>query len=97
MESFRPLVNAVNLDANLPVLNVILPVGISFYMFQSLSYTLDVFSGHLRPEKSPGVAGIPPTRVSDKRAFSPAFFEEFIMSGENRKFGGSPLELRPTT
>jgi alginate O-acetyltransferase complex protein AlgI len=33
----------VGLHASLPVLNVILPVGISFYTFQELSYTIDVY------------------------------------------------------
>ncbi len=30
-------------------LNIILPVGISFYTFQSLSYTIDIFKRRLRP------------------------------------------------
>lgn len=33
-------------------LEVVLPVGISFYTFQSLSYTLDVYRGHLPAERS---------------------------------------------
>jgi alginate O-acetyltransferase complex protein AlgI len=33
------------------VLNIILPVGISFYTFQSLSYTIDVYRGKLKPAK----------------------------------------------
>lgn len=40
----------VNLD--MLHLNIILPVGISFYTFQSLSYTFDVYRGKLKPEKS---------------------------------------------
>tara|TARA_B110000503_G_scaffold142338_1_gene238807 strand:- start:13194 stop:14648 length:1455 start_codon:yes stop_codon:yes gene_type:complete len=32
-------------------LNIILPVGISFYTFQTLSYTIDVFKGKLEPTK----------------------------------------------
>ena len=32
-------------------LNVILPVGISFYTFQTMSYSLDVFHGKLKPTK----------------------------------------------
>lgn len=32
-------------------LNVILPVGISFYTFQTLSYTIDVYKGKLKPTK----------------------------------------------
>jgi alginate O-acetyltransferase complex protein AlgI len=33
-------------------LNVLLPVGISFYTFQTLSYTIDVYRGKLKPEPS---------------------------------------------
>lgn len=33
-------------------LNVILPLGISFYTFQTISYTVDVYRGHLVPEKN---------------------------------------------
>lgn len=33
-------------------LRVILPVGISFYTFQTLSYTIDVYRGTLKPAKS---------------------------------------------
>ena len=33
-------------------LNILLPVGISFYTFQSLSYTIDVYRGKLPAEKS---------------------------------------------
>ncbi len=36
----------------LPILRVILPVGISFYTFQSLSYTIDVYRRQILPEKS---------------------------------------------
>jgi D-alanyl-lipoteichoic acid acyltransferase DltB (MBOAT superfamily) len=39
---------------NVPVvyLNVILPVGISFYTFQSLSYTIDIYRGKLEPARN---------------------------------------------
>ena len=33
------------------LLNIILPVGISFYTFQALSYTIDVYRGKLAPTK----------------------------------------------
>ena len=32
-------------------LNIILPVGISFYTFQTMSYTIDIFKGKLKPTK----------------------------------------------
>lgn len=31
---------------------LILPIGISFYTFESLSYTIDVYKGHLKPTKN---------------------------------------------
>ncbi len=37
---------------NVATLNIILPVGISFYTFQSLSYTLDVHRGNVKMETS---------------------------------------------
>ncbi|MGE0791385.1 MAG: MBOAT family protein [Sandaracinaceae bacterium] len=36
-----------------PVLDFLLPVGISFYTFQTISYTVDVYRGRLEPVKSP--------------------------------------------
>ncbi|WP_339909326.1 MBOAT family O-acyltransferase [Symmachiella dynata] len=39
------------LQADLPVLAIILPVGISFYTFQTLSYTIDVYNNELAPER----------------------------------------------
>jgi len=35
-----------------PTLNIVLPVGISFYTFQSLSYTIDVYRGRLEPRRN---------------------------------------------
>ncbi len=37
---------------SIPMLDVILPVGISFYTFQSMSYTIDIYRGDLEPRKS---------------------------------------------
>ncbi|MHB1460573.1 MAG: MBOAT family O-acyltransferase [Armatimonadota bacterium] len=37
------------INSQLPVYNLILPVGISFYTFESLSYTVDVYKEHIKP------------------------------------------------
>jgi alginate O-acetyltransferase complex protein AlgI len=37
---------------NIQPLKLILPVGISFYTFENLSYTIDVYKGHFKPVKS---------------------------------------------
>ena len=43
---------AVGLTYHPPHLDILLPVGISFYTFQTLSYTIDVYRGQLKPERS---------------------------------------------
>lgn len=43
-----------NLFRPLPLMNVLLPVGISFYTFQTLSYTIDVYYGRQKAEKHLG-------------------------------------------
>ena len=39
-------------DVDIPLLDVLLPVGISFYTFQTLSYAIDVYRRQLEPTKS---------------------------------------------
>lgn len=43
----------VTLRTGLPPFVMILPVGISFYTFQSMSYTIDIYKGHLEPTRNP--------------------------------------------
>lgn len=38
-----------------PLLRMMLPVGISFYTFQTLSYTIDIYQGKIEAEKHPGI------------------------------------------
>lgn len=47
--------NALGIQANPVLLQVLLPVGISFYTFQSMSYTIDVYRGHIKPERHFGI------------------------------------------
>ena len=47
------LSNLNALGANLPLLGLALPVGISFYTFQILSYTVDVYRGEVTAQKNP--------------------------------------------
>jgi len=41
----------LGIEADLPLLHLVLPLGISFYTFQSLSYTIDIYRGQCRPAK----------------------------------------------
>jgi len=45
------LLSQLNVYFNYSSLNIILPVGISFYTFQNLSYTIDIHKGKLKPTK----------------------------------------------
>ena len=49
---FNILGNMIDLSSEIPILNLALPIGISFYTFQSLSYIIDIYRGHLTPTKS---------------------------------------------
>ncbi len=40
------------LHISMPVMNIILPIGISFYTFQALSYTIDVYRGNTEVQRS---------------------------------------------
>ncbi len=40
------------IDVQVPAANLILPIGISFYTFQSMSYTIDAYRGLLKPTRN---------------------------------------------
>ncbi len=51
-DSAAALLAALGFQPHLPVLRVVLPVGISFYTFQTMSYTIDVYRRNLAPTRS---------------------------------------------
>ncbi|OFY68287.1 MAG: hypothetical protein A2V64_07880, partial [Bacteroidetes bacterium RBG_13_43_22] len=76
------------LGTSFDISNIILPVGISFFTFQSLSYTFDVFRGRLEPVKNiadfgfyvsffPQLVAGPIVRASE---FIPQLYKEFSLS-----------------
>ncbi|HNT89962.1 MAG TPA: MBOAT family O-acyltransferase, partial [Candidatus Hydrogenedentes bacterium] len=52
LDNFVLLTNAVGVDFHPARPSIVLPVGISFYTFQTLSYTLDVYRGATKPSRS---------------------------------------------
>ena len=52
VDNVHAVLAAAGADVALPTLRVLLPVGISFYTFQAMSYTVDVFRGELRARRS---------------------------------------------
>jgi D-alanyl-lipoteichoic acid acyltransferase DltB (MBOAT superfamily) len=100
--SFAEMLTSFGLHANVNTLGIILPVGISFYTFQSMSYTIDVYRKHLVPERDfiryatfvafwPQLVAGPIVRASD---FLPQFQKdhefhwERIISGTGRILWG---------
>jgi alginate O-acetyltransferase complex protein AlgI len=53
-ESLNAIAGGVGVSAQmLPLLHVALPIGVSFYTFESMSYAIDVYRGDARPLRNP--------------------------------------------
>ena len=53
IENINAVLEAFHIELLNPEFDVLLPVGISFYTFQALSYTMDVYRGEIYAEKNP--------------------------------------------
>ncbi|MCF0201850.1 MAG: MBOAT family protein [Bacteroidaceae bacterium] len=51
-ESVTTLLTSTGVKMDVPGLNVLLPVGISFYIFQALGYSIDVYRGQIQAERN---------------------------------------------
>jgi D-alanyl-lipoteichoic acid acyltransferase DltB (MBOAT superfamily) len=51
-ENITALMQLFGVQLHIPEMNVLLPVGISFYIFQALGYSIDVYRGDVEPEKN---------------------------------------------
>lgn len=49
LDNFERLAMFAGISYQAPALDIVLPVGISFYTFQSLSYTIDIYRGEMDP------------------------------------------------
>ena len=52
VNSAASVLAAIGLHPNIPLLQVILPIGISFYTFQTMTYTIDIYRDKLQPTKN---------------------------------------------
>lgn len=50
-ENISSLMGLIGIRFSFPALDVLLPVGISFYIFQALGYSIDVYRGDIEAEK----------------------------------------------
>lgn len=53
LQTIQDIADAATLGVQVPMLKLLLPVGISFYTFQTMSYTIDIYRGEIEPIKSP--------------------------------------------
>ena len=96
---FSDNVNAVLrfflIPASLPALNIILPIGISFYTFQTMSYTIEVYRGNIPAEKHLGYFALFVTYfpqlvagpIETPQALLPQLREEHTFSYESAVYG----------
>ena len=52
VDSFVDVMSSFGFDLSVEPLRIILPVGISFYTFQTMSYSIDIYRNNLKPTKS---------------------------------------------
>lgn len=52
LQSFSELISLIGIHYQAPQFNILLPIGISFYTFQTLSYTIDIYRRKLAPTNS---------------------------------------------
>lgn len=99
--SFVDLVNALGGSFSPPELDIVLPIGISFYTFHALSYTIDCYRGRLVPNQSfsdfalyvgffPQLVAGPIVRASN---FMPQLLRQPLVSRDHWGWGGVLLLL----
>lgn len=52
IEEFSKIISLIGLQPSIHTLNIILPLGISFYTFQTMSYCIDIYNKKANPAKS---------------------------------------------
>lgn len=52
-QSLQQLLSQFGVELSIIDWQIVLPVGISFYTFQTMSYTIDVYRGTIEPERDP--------------------------------------------
>ncbi len=54
-QNINTVIGTVNQTGKIPLLNILLPIGLSFHTFQAMSYTIEVYRGNQQPEKHFGI------------------------------------------
>jgi alginate O-acetyltransferase complex protein AlgI len=54
-DNVNTIIHSFNQHGNIPLLNIVLPIGLSFHTFQAMSYTIEVYKGNTPPERHFGI------------------------------------------
>jgi alginate O-acetyltransferase complex protein AlgI len=106
-ENLNLLFEELGASTRLPYWQIILPFGISFYTFETISYTMDVYRGHMKAEKQfityglfvaffPKLVAGPIQRASElveQLKKRPSFRWEFLSEGLKRMLQGLFLKV----
>ena len=101
LDNFAALMAALGIDYHAPKLDIVLPVGISFYTFATMSYTLDIFLRRAKPAGNfldyalfvtffPHLVAGPIMRPTE---LVPQFAEARRASGDQLRFGLALMTL----
>jgi len=74
--SMDQIFQSIGWNIVLPQWKLLLPLGISFYTFQVISYVVDVYRGKIKPEKHLGIFAL-------FVCFSPRSFQGLLSGGTN--------------
>lgn len=55
VDNINVVMSTLHTTGRIPMLNIILPIGLSFHTFQAMSYTIEVYRGNQKPEKHFGI------------------------------------------
>ncbi len=89
------LFDSLHIFYHIPKLKILLPVGISFYTFQTLSYTIDVYKGEIKPEKHLGIFAVYVSffpqlvagPIERAKNLLPQFREKFVLNYNDIRYG----------
>ncbi|MBX7093080.1 MAG: MBOAT family protein [Flavobacteriales bacterium] len=58
LEQINSILRISGFEHQLPLWNLILPIGLSFHTFQSISYTIEIYRGNVCPERHLGIYAV---------------------------------------
>ena len=95
IDSFNTALRRLGLGTRLPVLEIIVPVGISFFTFQAITYVVDTTKGRSSPPRCSISPSISPSSPISSPGRSCARRSSSRSCGDRRRWTGSRRAARP--